>query len=226
MEVVEPDLGDLDDARTVGIDLDAELIVLAEDDRLPILEPDPVLVPRALVREVGERLVVEDVAVLVDLEESRAVVLVHRGEHGDRVVAVHVDRPGDEGRLRPEGEAHGVERPIQRPHGAGLRRLPHLGGRRVLALGEAVDLVIEQDDVEVDVSAERMDEVVATDRESIPITGDDPDGEVGVRCRDPRRDRGGASVDGVHAICVHVVRESARAADPADEDMLLTIDVE
>ena len=40
-----PNVGDLDDSRTVGIDLDAVLIVFPEDHGLAVLEPDSVLVP-------------------------------------------------------------------------------------------------------------------------------------------------------------------------------------
>ena len=62
--------------------------------------------------DVVERAVVEDVAVLVDLDEGRALVLVGPPEHLLHVVAVHVVRPGDEGRLGAERDRDGVERMV------------------------------------------------------------------------------------------------------------------
>src|SRR5690606_6667132 len=57
--------------------------------------------------------------------------------------------------------------------------------------------------------------------EAVAITRHDPDIKLRVRELQPRCDRGRAAVDRVEAVGVHVVREAARAADPADEDRIL-----
>jgi hypothetical protein len=49
--------------------------------------------------------------------------------------------------------------------GRGLGDLAQLGGGRRLALGQAVDLVVEEQDLDRDVAAQGMDEVVAADRQ-------------------------------------------------------------
>src|SRR5438270_3734300 len=71
-----------------------------------------------------------------------------------------------------------------------------------------------------------MVQVVAADRQGVAVTGDDPDrevfaggGQAGGQCR-------GAPVNAVHAVGVHVVRESARAADPGHEHDLVRRDPE
>ena len=64
--------------------------------------------------------------------------------------------------------------------------------------------------------------MVPTDAEAIAITGDDEDGELGAGGLEARRDGGGAAMDGVEAVGVDVVGESAGAADAAGEDDLLT----
>ena len=48
VEVVATHLGDLDDSSTGCVDLDTVFVVLAEDDRLAVLEPDPVLVSESI----------------------------------------------------------------------------------------------------------------------------------------------------------------------------------
>ena len=64
--------------------------------------------------------------------------------------------------------------------------------------------------------------MVAADAEAVAVAGDDEDGELGAGGLEAGRDGGGAAVDGVEAIGVDVVGEAAGAADPADEDDLLT----
>jgi hypothetical protein len=66
-----------------------------------------------------------------------------------------------------------------------LGDLARLRRGRVLPLGEAVDAVVEQQDGEVDVAPQRVDEVVATDRQRVAVTGDDPHVEVGAATATP-----------------------------------------
>ena len=123
--------------------------------------------------------------------------------------------------LGTERERERVERVVERAERRALRDLPDLARRRVLALGQTVDLVVEQQDREVHVPAQRVDQVVAADREPVAVAGDDPHVEVRSRHRDAGGDRGRAAVDAVHPVGVHVVREPARAADAAHEHLVL-----
>ena len=69
------DVGDVYDCEGgVGAADDAALAVGAEPDRLAVLEPDGELVAGVGVLERLERAVVEDVAVLVDLDQRGAAV--------------------------------------------------------------------------------------------------------------------------------------------------------
>ena len=90
-----------------------------------------------------------------------------------------------------------------------------------MALGQAIDPVVEQQDREVDVAAQGMDEVVAANRQRITVTGDDPHPEVLAGRGDTGGDRGGPAVDGVHAIRVDVVGESRRAANARHDHRVL-----
>ena len=102
-----------------------------------------------------------------------------------------------------------------------LRLLAELGRRRRLALGQPVDPVVEHDQVDVDVAAHRVDDVVAADRQRVAVAGDDPDHEVRPGGLEPGRERRRPAVDRVEAVRVHVVRQPARAADARDEHDVL-----
>ena len=107
------------------------------------------------------------------------------------------------------------------PSGVDFVIVPERRRRRVLPLRQAVDLVVEEQDLQVHVAAQRVDQVVAADRERVAVAGHDPHREVGPRDRQARRDRRRATVDRVHPVRLHVVREPRRAADAGDEDDVL-----
>ena len=71
-----------------------------------------------------ERAVVEDVAVLVDLDERAALVLVRPPEHLHHVLAVHVVGAGHERGLGAERDRDRVERVSSEPNGDDFVILP------------------------------------------------------------------------------------------------------
>src|SRR3954451_17284596 len=87
----------------------AALALGAEPDRRAVLEPDLVVLPLPLGSNGVERAVVEDVAVLVDLDEGRAVVRRGGAQRLGHVLLVSVDRAGDERRFRAERKRDGIE---------------------------------------------------------------------------------------------------------------------
>ena len=209
------DVGD-GEAAVGGAD-DPALAVGAEPDRLAVLEADLVR-GAALAADRVEGAVVEDVAVLVDLDEGGAIVLGGGAQGRGEVLLLDVDGAGDERGLGAERQRQRVERRVLGAERGRLRDLALLAGRRVLALGQAVDLVVEEQDLDRHVPPQRVDQVVAADRERVAVAGHDPDREVLARGGDPGRDRRGAAVDAVHPVGVHVVDEAPGAADPGDED--------
>jgi len=140
-----------------------------------------------------------------------------------KMVLVDVDAAGHEGGLGGQRQRDRVEGPLDRSVGAARGALAVLRRGRVLPLRQSVDPVVEEQNLEIRVAAHGMDEVVAADGESVPVTGDDPDVQVGARGLQPRGDGRGAAVDAVDAKGPHVVREAARAANPADHDEILLL---
>ena len=191
--------------------------------RLTVLEIEPVLLR---VADEVERVVVVDVAVLEDLHERRPLVRGGAPQHVRQPRLVGVERPRDERRFGAEGERKRVERVVDRAHRRRARHLPLFRRRRVLALGEPVDLVVEHQDLDVHVAPERVDQVVAADRERVAVAADHPDGQIGPGDGEAGRDRGRAAVDRVHPVRLHVVREPSGAPDARDEDDLLALEPE
>ena len=106
---------------------------------------------------------------------------------------------------------------IQRSERRRLRDLSLFRRGGGLALGQPVDLVVEQQDLHVHVAPQRMDEVIAPDGERIAVTRHDPNVQVGPRRRDAGGDGRRASMNGMNAIGVHVVHEPSRAPDAGNE---------
>ncbi len=106
----------------------------------------------------------------------------------------------------------------------GLGDLADLARRRVLPLGQAVDTVVEQQDLQIHIPAQRVDQMVPADRQRVAVAGHHPDAEVAPGGGQPGGDRRGPAVDRVHSIGVHVVRETGGAADTGDEDGVLPSD--
>src|SRR5205814_5107098 len=86
----------------------------AERDRFAVLQPDQEVVPGGRFLERVEGAVVEDVAVLVDLDERRAAVVGRRPQYRLQVLAVGVDGTGDDRGGRPQRRRQRVERRVRR----------------------------------------------------------------------------------------------------------------
>ena len=117
----------------------------------------------------------------------------------------------------PKRQADRVEGRVEGAEGGGLGDLRHLGGGRVLALGQPVDLVVEHQDVDPHVAAQRVDEMVPADGQRVAVARDHPHVEIGPARRQPGGDRRGPPVDGVQAVGVHVVRETGGTPDAREE---------
>ena len=62
-----------------------------------------------------------------------------------------------------------------------------------------------------------MNRVVATNRKRVPVSGNNPNVELGTRNLQPGSDGRSSSVNGMKSKRIHVVRKPARAPDPGDE---------
>ena len=137
-------------------------------------------------------------------------------EHGGQIL-VHVDRPRNEAPAASERKRARTGRTIDRTEWRRGRAGADARGGRILPLGQAVNLVVEQQHLTIEVAPEQVHRVIATDRQRIAVAGDDPDVEVRIGQLHPCRHRRRATVDGVETVGLHVIGETRRTADAADE---------
>jgi hypothetical protein len=196
-----------------------------EQHRLAGLQPQLHLARDVARGEGGEDVVIVDDAVLEDLDEGGALVGVGGLKHvGERLV--DVDPASDESGAGAKREGAGTRGGIDRAERGRRAAGADPGCRRILPLGQAVDLVVEQQHLAVEVAAQQVHGVIAADAECITVAGDDPYVEIGIGELDPCRHRRRATVDGVEAVGLHVIGEAAGAADTRDEHCLFARDAE
>ena len=106
----------------------AVLAALAESDRLAVADINHTFLGTVLAQRV-ERAVIEDRAVLKDLDQSRAAMRSRGPQHLREALAVGIQRPSDKCRLRTQCHRHRVERVVQRAHRSRLGDLADLRGR-------------------------------------------------------------------------------------------------
>ena len=129
-----------------------------------------------------------------------------------------VEAAGKEGAACAEYECARDERVLDGTVRRGLGDLAEFGGRGILTLGQTVDLVVEEDDVDVDVAADGVDKVVTADCEGVTVTGCLPDAEGRVGHLHTGGNRCCTAVDGVETEGIHIVRETRGTADTGDDD--------
>ena len=225
-DIVQRDavLADGNHFELAAVEAQTFLLVLAEEHGLAVLEHDGAVVADGAVGDGGVRLVVEDDAVLQHLGNRAAVVLGGAGHALGGKLRHTVEGAGEEGALGTHHELTGIEGVVDGAVGRGLCNLAELGGGAVLTLGETVDLVVEDGDVEVLVAAHGVDEVVAADGHRVAVAHVYPHAEGGVGEFDAGGDGAGATVDAVEAVGVDIVGDTARAADTGDHaDVLFLV---
>src|SRR3954471_6072124 len=89
-----------------------------------------------------------------------------------------------------------------------LRDFIFFRSRRILALREAIDLVIKKKNIQVEIPAKQMDHVVTANAQTITVACYDPYAQVWSRCFQSACDSRRASMNGVHAIHIHIIGES------------------
>ena len=114
--------------------------------------------------------------------------------------------------------ATGFNGSVSTPNGWVPVTMPSVGGRRRLPLGQAVDLVVVDEERDVHVAAHGVQEVVAALAVAVAVAGDGQDAHVVVDQPDRLCYRQRAAVQPVEGVAAGVVREFA--AWPMPETMV------
>ena len=210
--------------KLVAVEADTLIAVLTEDKRLAVDALHLHVVADILAGDVLMHTVGEDHAVLQDLGHGDAIVLVRLPEDFAQLLGVDIHATGKEGSLGTNGEFARIERVFVGAlrRSLGLRATERAG--RELTLGHTIDTVVEQDQVNVDVTTAGVDEVVTTDGGAVAVAGDHPHAEVRVGQLHASGGSGSTTVDAMETIGIHIVREARGAADARnDNDVFLLL---
>ena len=170
---------DLDVA--IGLATDALVAGFSEDEGLAVLELNDVLAAGIFFGDAGPGAVIKDVAVLQDFDEGRAFVSGGGAKGVFQVGLENVHGASDESGFSADCERDRVEWAIGRTVGRRLGDFLKFGCGRVLALGQAVNAIVEEQHFDADVAAQHVNRVVAADGESVTVTCGHPDFQFGVR---------------------------------------------
>ena len=102
-------------------------------------------------------------------------------------------------------ERTGIERMFDGAVRRGLGDGAELGGRRILALRQTVDLIVEEHDIDVDVATDGVDEMVSADGEGVAVAAGLPHGQGRIGHLDTCGDGRCTAVDAVEPVGVHVI---------------------
>jgi hypothetical protein len=210
-------LAKLDDNGSEAVESDAFLALRTKDKGFALLEEQGLQGLRTFFCVDLEGAVVEDITVLIDLEEGSALMGVTPDQHLLQVFGIPVHAPRDEAGIGPPGKREGIERMVKAAERRRLGNLSFFRSGRVLPLCQAVDLIIEKQDVNVEVPAQQMDRMITPDTQAVAITRDYPDAEFRPRRLQSRRDGGRPAMDRMHTIGIHIIWEPAATADTGND---------
>ncbi len=167
-------------------------------------------------------LVVKNHAVLKDLDEGSTLMCLGRLEGVNHVLHVSVQGAGHKSGLGTESEEKRIYGVVYGPQRSALGFLPNFRSGAVLSFGQAIDTVVEEKNVYVQVAPEQVKKMIGSDGKSVPVTRDHPYGQFRVCHLHARRDGGSSTMNGMETVGVHVVGKTAAAPDPAHDHELLT----
>src|SRR5579864_17488 len=137
-----------------------------------------------------------------------------------------VYRAGDKGGFRADGQRDGIERAIDGTERRRFRFFVEFGSRGILAFGQPVDAIVEEQDFDADIAAQHMDGVIAADGQSVTVSGGNPYFQIGANGFDSGGYGWRTAMNGVKAEGVHVIREAAGAADSRNDHKVFALDAE
>src|ERR1700677_4199095 len=120
---------------------DALVPLCAEDQRLALFEEQGLDGLAAFFGKDFESAVIENIAVLIDLEERRALMPMAAQQHLLKMLGVPVHAAGYKAGIRAHGKGQRIEGMVDTPKGRRLGDLLLFRRGRILAFGQSIDLV-------------------------------------------------------------------------------------
>src|SRR3990172_8445930 len=100
------------------------------------------------------------------------------------MLRIDIQRSSHKRSFRCKRNVKRINRIIDRTHRSRFRLLSKLRSWRILALRKAVNPVIKKDDLEIDVAADAVNEMISTNAEPVAVARNDPYIQIGITCFD------------------------------------------
>ena len=152
-----------------------------------------------------------------DIDVREAFVIDGFFNDVDKVLAIDGIGLRNEGGAGCDGHGWRIERGHRVAVRGGLGDEALGGGRRGLAFGEAVDLIVKDEVGDVHISLHRMHGMAETDGVGVAVAGADDHMGVLVCTLDALCEGKGSAVGGMSAVAVLVAADTGRAADAGDQ---------
>src|SRR5215510_3225290 len=184
-------------------------------------------VQRALVMhltfgQVSKSTVIVHVTVLIHFDEGRTLVGSSPLDSSNEMLCICIDSARYKRRLSANRHTERIEGMIGDTQGSRFDPLlSEFRGRGILSFVKPVDAVVKEHDLHIHIAPQDMQQVIAPNTESITITRDHPYHEIGPARLEPCGNGGRTAMNGVEAICMHIVWEAAGTPNARDKDYFL-----
>ena len=185
---------------------EAVLVVFTEDEFLTVTHIDGILLAAVfrIYRIVGS--VVEDDAMLQNFTYGCTFMLISCLQDLHRLRTVVGNRTGKEPSASTKAQFRRAERVFYGAVRTRLRDEATWRSGTILSFRQTIDAVVQQNHVQVDITAHRMNEVVATNSQTVAVARNLPDSQLRIHhlcaCGDCCR----TTVNSLHRIGIHIIR--------------------
>ena len=202
------------------------VLVLAEHHLLTLAEDDRMVCADGRVGKIPVGTVVEDDAVREEFHYGATVVKGGRSHYLLVEGHLHVEGAREESSLGTQHQGAGFEWMLDSSVRGCLGNGSKLRSWAVLSFRQTIDLIVEEHYVDIDVPADRMDEMVSSNGQGVTVSTGLPYGKPWIGHLDARGYRSGASMYTVETVGIHIIRKTGGASYSGNDDISFLIVVE
>ena len=123
-----------------------------------------------------------------------------------RILQIHVNRTGEEITTGTQRQLGRDKRIFHRPIRRTLGYETTVGCRGVLSLRQTIDLIVEKNDIQIDITTDSVDKMITADSQAVAITRNQPYAQVRASRLYAGSDSRSTTMDRMEAIRIHIIR--------------------
>ena len=123
-----------------------------------------------------------------------------------RILQIHVNRTGEEITTGTQRQLGRDKRIFHRPIRRALGYETTVRCRGVLSLRQTIDLIVEKNDIQVDITTDSVDKMITADSQAVAITRNQPYAQVRASRLYAGSDSRSTTIDRMETIGIHIIR--------------------